>query len=311
MNVLISGGTGLIGRTLSESLIEDGHKVTVLTRNPQKAAQILPSGAIPHYWDAQSLDGWAHLAEESDAIVNLAGQSIGGESLGAIFTQKWTPTQKEKILNSRLNAGQAITSAIQAASHKPKVLIQASAVGYYGPRSMDEISEDDHPGNDYLSKVCQQWEDSTAEVEKLGVRRVVIRTGLVLSQNGGILPVMLLPFKLFAGGPVGSGEQDISWISLADEINAIRFLIDNDEAEGAFNLSAPHPVNYKEFAKIAGKVLKRPGFIPTPAFALKVALGEKSTLVLDGQRVIPKKLQALGFEFQHRDLHNTLREEIS
>lgn len=308
MNILISGGTGLIGYALVKALMEDGHQLSVLTRNPQKAREQLPDRVRPFLWDGRSTEGWAHLVETNDAVINLAGASIAGESLAAILTQRWTPTTKALIQTSRIAGGQALVAAIQAANHKPKVLIQASAVGYYGPRTEADIPENTPTGSDFLARVCREWEDSTAAIENLGVRRVILRTGLVLASQGGILPVMLLPTRLFVGGPLGSGAQPVPWIHLADEVNAIRFLLGNPEARGAYNLTAPNPVSQREMAKIAGRVLKRPSWFPTPALALKLALGEKAALVLEGQNARPHRLVEAGFQFQFESLDAALED---
>lgn len=310
MNILISGGTGLIGRALIAALMGDGHVINVLTRNPEKARNSLPSTVLPIKWDGRSPEGWGHFIEETDVIINLAGESIAGESLFAILTRRWDNENKERILGSRVNAGRAMVDAINTAKIKPKVFIQASAVGYYGPRENEEIPENTSAGTDFLAKTCHAWEDSTVEIENMGIRRVVIRTGLVLAPKGGILPMVLLPFRLFVGGPLGSGEQFVPWIHIEDEVNAIRFLLDQDGASGAYNLSAPHPVKQRELAKIAGRLLRRPSFIPTPGFALKQALGEKSTLILDGQKAVPEKLIAEGFEFKYKNLKIALNDLI-
>ncbi len=308
MNILITGGTGLIGRALVTKLIEDGHEVTVLTRNPEKAKTILHSGSLTKKWDGINTSDWASIIEQTDVVINLAGASIAGESLQAILTRRWTDQQKNRILQSRLNAGKALVTAIQAASKKPAVLIQASAVGFYGPHENQIIPENTPPGTDFLASVCQSWEESTAEVEEMGVRRVVIRTGLVFAPEGGILPLMLLPFRLFVGGPIGNGKQAVSWIHLDDQINAIRFTIENESAHGAYNLSAPNPVNNAEFGRIAGKKLRRPNWLPIPGFAIKLVLGEKATLVLDGQQVVPQRLLEAGYEFKYKTLETALQD---
>ncbi len=306
MKILITGGTGLIGRALIDALLADGHAISVLTRNPEKARNVLPSGVIPYKWDAATPEGWSHLIPESDAVINLAGQSIAGESLPAILTQKWTPEVKKRIQQSRVNAGNALVAAIESSSVKPPVFIQASAVGYYGPGGDAELPEAAPAGKDFLAETCQLWEDSTAKLDVLGVRRVIIRTGLILASTGGILPMLLLPFKLFAGGTLGSGKQFVPWIHIDDEVNAIRFLLTNEDARGAYNLTAPNPLTQREQAKVIGRLLRRPSFIPVPGFALKLALGEKSTLILDGQRAIPQKLQFEGFEFKFDEFESAL-----
>ncbi len=305
MNILMTGGTGLIGRALTKALLANGHQVTILTRNPQKHQNSMPGVKLVQ-WNGRTPEGWSQLIETADAVINLAGASIAGEGLGGILTQRWSNAVKQRIRQSRTDAGQALVQAIAAAENKPGVLIQASAVGYYGPRGGEDIPENTPPGSDYLAQVCVDWENSTQAVEALGVRRVVIRTGLVLTEEGGILPMMLLPFRLFVGGPIGSGRQGIPWIHIRDEVNAILFLLENKAAQGAYNLSAPHPVTSKQFGKVAGKVLGRPSFFPTPAFALKLALGEKATLVLDGQRAVPNRLVETGFTFAFTDLEKAL-----
>ena len=289
-------------------MLADGHHVTVLTRNPEKRKALLPSSVVPVKWDGHSPEFWAHLIEDTDAVINLAGQSIAGESLSAILTRRWTEDQKNRIKQSRVGAGQTLVAAITAAKKKPCVFIQSSAVGYYGPRGDEQIPESTEAGTDFLAEVCRAWENSTAEVESMGVRRVIIHTGLVLAAKGGILPMMLLPFRLFAGGPIGGGEQVISWIHIQDQVNAVRFLLENQDARGAFNLSAPHPVTNAEFGRIAGRVLGRPYWIPVPGFAIKLVLGEKGLLVLDGQRTVPQRLLEAGYEFKFSELEGALED---
>jgi uncharacterized protein (TIGR01777 family) len=308
MNVLIAGGTGLIGQALTAELQARGYQVTILTRTPEKHVRRLP-GATLVAWDGKSTNGWGHLVESADAIVNLTGASIGGENMFAIFTQRWSDAYKRLILESRLNAGQALTEAVRAAERKPKLLLQSSAVGYYGPLGDEPIDEEEPPGYDYfMSDVCQAWEGSTRQVEELGVRHVVMRTGLVMTTDGGILPMMLLPFRLFVGGVLGSGKQVISWIHIRDAVRAMCFLLEGESGNGAYNLTAPNPVNYAQFAKIAGKALRRPYIMPVPSFALRLILGEKAALVLDGQRVLPSRLIDAGFTFDFTDLEPALRD---
>ncbi len=308
MNILIAGGTGLIGRALLVALIADGHQITVLTRSPEKAGNLLPSGVRAVKWDGRSPDGWTQFIEETEAVINLAGESIAGESLPAILTRRWTEAQKNRIRQSRLDAGQALVTAIAAASKKPSVFIQASAVGFYGPHGDEALPESTPAGTDFLAEVCQAWEASTAEVEKMGVRRAVIRTGLVLAPAGGILPMMLLPFRLFVGGPLGGGKQAVPWIHLDDQVNAIRFLLADKDAHGAYNLSAPIPVSNAEFGRIAGQVLHRPNWLPVPGFALKLALGEKAALILDGQNAVPERLLDTGYKFIFKKLEAALQD---
>ncbi|MEJ2748460.1 MAG: TIGR01777 family oxidoreductase [Anaerolineae bacterium] len=307
MRILMTGGTGLIGQTLADELLAQGHQVTVLSRSPQGHQEEMPGVELVE-WNGRTAEGWGHIIETTDAVINLAGASIAGEGLGGILIRRWSDAAKQRIRQSRLNVGQAITQAVEAAAHKPRVLVQASAVGYYGPRSDEDVTEDDPPGDDFLAQVCVDWENSTQAVEAMGVRRVIIRTGLVLTDEGGILPVMLLPYRLFVGGPLGSGRQAVPWIHIRDEVNAILYLLENEEARGAYNLTGPNPVDYDQFGKVAGKVLGRPSLIPVPGFVLKLLLGEKATLVLDGQRAVPRRLQAAGYNFAFSSLETALRD---
>ncbi len=307
MRILITGGTGLIGRELAASLAADKHEVILLTRNPQSATG-LPTGVRAEAWDGRTANGWGGLVDGAGAVVNLAGESIAGRNP---ILDHWTPERKKLIRDSRLDAGKAVTEAFRAASQKPGVLIQSSAVGYYGPCGDEEVSETHPAGNDFLAKLCVEWEASTDEVEAMGVRRANIRTGLPLSKKGGFLPPLLTLWSLFVGGPLGSGQHWWPWLHMADEIVAIRFLIDNPNASGAFNLSAPNPVRMKDFGKTLGKVLGRPSFMPAPAFALRLMMGELAdALLLTGQREVPTRLEQLGFKFKFPDLEPALRDTV-
>jgi uncharacterized protein (TIGR01777 family) len=288
MRVLISGGSGFIGRALTKALLADGYDILILTRSPEKAK--LSKGARAVGWDGQTDSGWGELISRVDAIVNLAGENIG--------SGVWTRKRKELINSSRVEAGKAITEAIRRSKAGPKVLIQASAVGFYGSRGDEPVTEESAGGNDYLAGVCKAWEASTQLVEKMGVRRAIIRTGVVLSKDEGALPRMLLPFRMFAGGPLGSGKQGFPWIHPEDEVAAIRFLMENDKASGVFNLCGPKPLSNTNFGRVLARVMKRPFWLPVPAFALRMLLGEMSTLVLDGQYSVPKRLQEMGFRFR-------------
>jgi hypothetical protein len=307
MRVMITGGTGLIGRALIEALHEYDHQIVILSRNPKKYDDF-PYEVEFLQWDAKTTQGWGDQINHVDAVVNLAGENLAGKGF---FPSQWSPKRKQRILNSRLQAGQALNAAINAAKRKPKVLIQASAIGYYGPRGDDIITEESDPGDDFLAQTCVQWEEVTRPVEAMGVRRAVIRTGIVLSTEEGALPRLLLPHRLFVGGPFGNGEQWYSWIHLADEAAAIRFLIENEQAAGPFNLTGPHPLKNKVFSKTLGKVIGRPSWLPIPGFVMRILFGEVATVVLDGQRVLPKNLQALGFEFQYPTAEAALRDLLA
>ena len=289
MRVLIAGGTGLIGSALIGSLRDSNCEVTVLTRSPERSQALMQSGVRLVRWDGETAEGWSHLVSQVDAIVNLAGEGIADG--------RWSTARKERIRQSRVRAGNALVSAIRDAESVPKTLIQSSAVGYYGPGKDEIMTEQAPPGEDFLANVCSEWEASTAEVEAMGVRRVVIRTGVVLSSKGGALPRMTLPFRLFAGGPLGSGRQYFPWIHIADEVAAIRFLLENENASGPYNLAAPDPPRNREFVRDLGRAMGRPSFLPTPSFALQLLFGEMSTVLLDGQRAVPARLQEDGYAF--------------
>ncbi len=299
MHIIITGGTGLIGQALAKSLLADKHRVTILTRSPEKPRPQL-TGAMLTGWDGRTAAEWGHLVNEADAIVNLAGAGVAD--------QRWTPARKALILESRVNAGHALQSAIEGAAKKPAVLIQASAVGFYGADTGDApIVEDAPAGDDFLARVCVAWEASSAGVETFGVRRAVIRTGVVLAREGGAYPKMSLPFRFFAGGKVGTGKQWTPWIHIADEVAAIRFLLENDAARGIFNLTAPTPITNADFTRALGQVLRRPTLFPVPSIVLKLIFGELASVLLGGQRAIPKHLQSLGFQFQFADIDSALR----
>jgi uncharacterized protein (TIGR01777 family) len=305
MRVIITGGTGLIGSALANSLAKDGHEVVVLSRSKHKTAGLAPGVRLVE-WDARTADGWGDLADGAGAIVNLAGESIAGEGFPP---KRWTPERRKLILESRVNAGRAVTEAVQNAATKPGVVIQQSAVGYYGPHGAEDVTEDTPPGDDFLVDVTRQWEASTQEVENMGVRRAVTRTGLVLSSQGGVLPLMAIPFKLFVGGKIGSGGQQIPWIHIDDQTRAYRFLIDNPAASGAFNLSAPQPLPNAAFSKALGRALGRPSYFPTPGFPFKLLFGELGdVLLLKGQRAVPKHLQDLGFQFHYPEAVGALKD---
>jgi len=307
LKVIITGGTGLIGRELSADLAADGHEVIVLSRAPE-TSEGLPAGVRAERWDGRTADGWASLADGADAVVNLAGASISGEGL---LPSRWTDERKRLIRESRLNAGRAVVDAVRQTSRKPHAVIQASGVGIYGPRGDDPVAEDGPVGQDFLASfAANEWETSTATVEAMGVRRAIIRSGVVLSKAGGALRPMLLQFRLFAGGPIGSGKQWLSWIHAKDEARAIRFLIENQSAAGPFNLSAPQAVTNVQFARTLGRVMRRPSWLPLPGIAMRAAFGQVSGLLLTGQRVVPRHLLDLGFRFRFPDLEEALRDAL-
>lgn len=306
MRVVITGGSGLIGGALARHLGGAGYDAVVLSRNPTKVE--LPAGVRAAGWDGLTSQGWIHLLDEETSIVHLAGESIA--------SGRWSEERKRRIRESRVLSGKAVLEAIRQAKRKPRALLQSSAVGYYGPRGDEEILEGQPPGTGFLADVSVEWEASTAEAESLGVRRVLLRTGVVLAKEGGALPKMSLPFRLLAGAPLGSGRQWLPWIHIADEVGAIRFLLersDRDGAQGPFNLVAPKPVTNRELGDVLARVLRRPSplqalglGVPEPVF--RVMLGEMADAVLQSQRVIPSRLQQLGYPFRFPDIDSALRD---
>ena len=301
MRVIITGATGFIGKALCQELTEAGYEIVALSRNRETGTKILGEKVKVAQWDGRTAKGWGNLANGAYAVINLAGENIS--------SGRWTDKRKKIILESRLNAGKAVVEAVKIAKEKPKVVIQASAIGYYGSHGDEIIDEDFPPGKGFLPEVAQQWELSTKAVELVGVRHIVIRTGIVLGKGGGAFPRLILPFRLFFGGRVGSGEQWFSWIHLKDEIKAIRFLMEKENIDGVFNLAAPGALKEKDFAKILGNVLRRPSWFPVPGFLLRLLFGEMAEgALLTGQRVFPKRLLAAGFKFQYAEAETALQE---
>jgi uncharacterized protein len=293
--VIITGGSGYIGRRLVQAL-KDSYEVVVLSRAPEKNS--VP-GARMAGWDGKSAQGWGSLADGAFAILNLAGENIGA--------QPWTAARKEAILGSRLNAGNAVVEAVRAAGVKPGLLIQQSGIGYYG-NAPQPVDEEAPPGDDFAARVCRQWEASTTEVEAMGVRRVVTRTAVLIDPQGPALGRMMIPFRLFAGGPLGDGKQPFPWIHPADSIASYRFFMENASTRGVYNVVAPGVVTNGQFARRLGQVMGRPSWLPAPAFALKLALGEMSVIVLEGQNAKADKLLNAGFKFRFPDADSALRD---
>lgn len=306
MRVIITGGTGLIGTALSQSLIQDGHETIILSRDPSRYN--LPPGATGAKWDGKTAVSWGHLVNEADAIVNLAGENLAGSGL---LPTRWSAERKQLLRQSRLDAGRAVVEAVTAAERKPRVVIQASGIDYYGDLADEIVTEKSPAGSGFLADLTVEWEASTAAVTQQGVRHVSIRTGVVLSAEGGPLKTITLPFKFFVGGPLGSGKQWMSWIHIADEVAAIRFLLEEETAVGPFNLCSPEPLTNKAFSQAVGRAMGRPAFVPVPAFALRLALGEVADVVLNGRRALPKKLQERGFTFQFPTADSALQDLLT
>lgn len=298
MRVVITGATGFIGRALCDRLHGD-YEIIALSRNSTRADRSLGQLARVVQWDGKTPAGWAAHADGALAIINLAGENIG--------SGRWTKSKKHRILWSRLDAANAIVEAIEQADSKPKVIIQASAVGYYGARQDEQLDETSSSGQGFPVNVCQEAESFEDKIENLGVRFVAIRTGLVLGPNGGVLEKLARPFRFYLGGCLGSGRQWLSWIALDDEVAAIKFLMENENLHGVFNLTAPQPVTMKEFSKVLGKVLNKPAWFTVPSFVLRLALGEMADkLVLSGQRALPKRLLEAGFQFKYENVESAL-----
>jgi hypothetical protein len=234
-----------------------------------------------------------------DAVVNLAGESIA--------SGRWTKTRKERIMSSRTNITRALVQSMQNANPKPKVLISASAIGFYGPRIAEFVTEDAPPGTDFLADVCKAWEAEALKAEDMGVRVVLVRIGGVLESDGGALPKMIMPFKFFLGGPIGSGKQWFSWIHRDDITGIIKYALENELISGPVNLTAPEPVTNKEFSSALGRAISRPSWLPVPGFIIKITLGELGDILLTGQRVLPEKALKAGYKFKHPDVDEALR----
>jgi uncharacterized protein (TIGR01777 family) len=298
--IVILGATGFIGRVLSRSLLEAGYEVVALSRNKIKAREILGEQIRVAEWDSKSVKGWKDLANGAYAIINLVGENLG--------TGRWTEKKKQAILESRLKAGRAVSMAVNLVQDKPKVIIQASAIGYYGSRSDEILNESSLSGEGFLSEVAKQWEDSTKEIE-LQVRRVIIRTGIVLGRSGGTLVRLAQLFRFFLGGYFGSGKQWFSWIHLDDEVKAIRFLMEREDLQGVFNLTSPEQLRMKDFCRLLGKTIKRPSWLPIPGFALRLFLGKMAEeMLLAGQRVVPNRLMKAEYKFIYPKAEEALKE---
>jgi len=296
MKILITGGTGLIGTAMQESLQKKGHQITIVSRNP---LQTIP-GVSFISWD---LDPLTRELEDTDAVVNLAGASLAGSNP---VTIRWTKNRREEIINSRTRAGDILCTALEKTHKKPEILIQASAIGYYGNIGKEQVDESSAVGSDFLAQVCQSWEASTARAEELGVRRIIARIGLVLSDKGGLLPLLSLPFRLLIGGTIGSGEQFMSWIHIADLVKSLEHFLENANTQGIYNITAPEPVTNRVFAAEVGRSLNKPIWLPIPGFAMKLVLGKAATLALDGREVLPGRLLESGFQYQFSQLPQAL-----
>lgn len=298
--IVFAGATGLIGRHLYAQLREQGYELVVLARNPSKAAERLPGSANMFEWQAGKEGAWNKAVDGAYAVISLAGASV--------FGRRWTESYKQQIRDSRVDAIRGLVQAALASKHSPELIIYGSAVGYYGFSDDTPLDESAPAGSDFLAQVCVAGERELEPAQAAGIRTVAVRTGLVLDQNEGALPQMLLPFRLFAGGHFGSGEQWNSWIHRDDEVGLLRFALENEQISGALNATAPEPVTNREFSATLGRVYATPAWLNVPSFALKAALGEFADSILQGQRVVPAKALEAGYQFRYPYLAAALRQ---
>jgi uncharacterized protein (TIGR01777 family) len=306
MLIVIAGGGGFLGSPLAETYAEDGHDVRVLTRGLASGESRHESGTgVPGItrvgWKPDGQPGpWASALSGADAVINLAGASLG--------EKRWTPQRKAELRDSRILATRSLAAAIRQAAVPPRVFVSSSAIGYYGTSSDGEArTEASPPGADFLAHLCEDWEAEAQKAARDGMRLVTIRTGIVLERSGGALAQMMTPFRFFLGGRMGTGRQYMSWIHRLDWSEMVRWIVQTTGAAGPFNLTAPHPVTNREFARALGRSLKRPALLPTPAVALRIGLGEFANYVVTGQRVLPAHAQSLGYHFRYPEVDIAFR----
>jgi len=301
MKVAITGATGFVGSRLVEELQARGHQPLILTRNRDAALKAFPKVEAVAYTPTES-GSWQEVIAGCDGVVHLAGEPIA--------ESRWTPKQKQEILTSRQLSTRKIVEAIAKSNPKPSVLVNASAIGYYGTSETASFDETSPSSNDFLAEVCQAWEAEAQKVKQVGVRLVVLRLGIVLG-DGGALAKMIPPFKLFAGGPLGTGKQWFSWIHRDDLVNLILEALTRKDIEGVLNATAPNPVRMSEFCQVLGKTLNRPSWLPVPSFVPEALLGEGAKVVLEGQQVLPKRTTSFGFDYQYPTLEQALAEILT
>ena len=297
MNYLLTGGTGFIGRRLIHHLLSSGHEVNYIGR---QRSSTLDGRAAFHLWNREeepSLNSVPRL----DAVVHLAGEPVA---------QRWNEKVRQAIYNSRIDGTRKLVAALEKLRHKPSVLVSASAVGIYGDRGDEILTERSAPGKDFLADVCVAWEREALRARELGMRVVLLRIAIVLGRNGGALKQMLVPFRLGLGGPLGSGKQWMPWIELDDLVRLFVFAAEHEEVHGALNASAPQPVTNAQFTKALGQAVHRPAVTPVPKFALRLALGQVADFMLASQRVIPEATLNAGFQFEHKEIEEALRKVI-
>lgn len=298
--IVITGATGFIGRSLVASLLADGYEVVVVTRNAKNARWYFEDRVAISEWDGVTSKGWAHHVDGSLAVINLAGENVA--------SGRWNRKKMKKILQSRLDSCRAVYEAVDSAYLKPEVVIQSSATGFYGATlSAERFDECSKAGDGFLSFIVQKWEEAALPMAELGPRLVILRTGIVLGTEEGMLAQTIVPFRYFFGGHTGSGDQYVSWIHIEDEIEAIKFIIRKKSLRGVFNLSSPEPVTARDFFRTLGRVISRPSWFHLPSFLIKAAFGEMGDeVLLKGQRVYPLRLQKSGYNFRFPVLKDAL-----
>jgi uncharacterized protein (TIGR01777 family) len=300
MKILITGGTGFVGKQLTSRFIQEGNEVTILTRSLKESGQ-LPRGISYLQGDPTQKGRWQEAIPGHDVIINLAGASI---------FSKWSDEYKKLIRDSRVFTTRNIIEGIPSKFGREVSLFSTSAVGYYGFHGDEELDEESSPGNDFLARLAIEWEAEALKAKEKGARVVITRFGIVLGEKGGALGQMIPLFKKFIGGPIGSGQQWFSWVHIKDLAEAFAFLIKHPEIAGPVNICSPNPVKNKDLAKALGRALHRPSFMPAPAFMIKLVLGEFGSVILEGQRVLPRRLLKKGFTFQYPDIDKALQSII-
>lgn len=298
MRILFTGGTGFIGNAIINALAPTPSDLVLLTRG-EKRMELRGALTLKYVpWDAATPGDWMSAVDGCDAVINLVGKNV--------FEQRWNEKVKKGILESRTHSTRLLVDAIAKATVRPKVLVSASAVGFYGDRNEETITERSSGGSDFLADVVRQWEAEAYRAEQFGVRVATPRIGLVLEKSGGMIGKMLLPFRMFVGGPIGTGRQFLPWVHMEDVVRGILYPLENESFSGVYNLTSPHPVTMDEFSRTFGAVLHRPSWLPVPNFALQALYGEGAKVILSGQRAVPERLLEAGFQFSHTELQPAL-----